>query len=151
MWQLHGESKSHRQMAREVWIHTINALINHWPMKRLRDLNWQHHCLTYRLYFIVSVVINRENQRLPGAYNRSPGSKLLSITTQLVFNLILVQHETILNRWTNNVTMFVSTRASEYVFKCISMQPSVTVTGNPGVGKTATMRSVALKMKKKLL
>ena len=44
--------------------------------------------------------------------------------------------------------MFVSTRASEYVFKCISMQPSVTVTGNPGVGKTATMRSVALKMKK---
>jgi hypothetical protein len=54
---------------------------------------------------------------------------------------ILVQHETILNRWTNNVTMFVSTRASEYVFKCISMQPSVTVTGNPGVGKTATMRS----------
>ena len=59
-----------------------------------------------------------------------------------------MQHETILNRWTNNVTMFVSTRASECVFKCISMQPSVTVTGNPGVGKTATMRSVALKMKK---
>jgi Cdc6-like AAA superfamily ATPase len=29
------------------------------------------------------------------------------------------------------------------------MQPSVTVTGNPGVGKTATMRSVALKMKEK--
>ena len=44
--------------------------------------------------------------------------------------------------------MFVSTRASENVFKCISMQPSVTVTGNPGVGKTATMRYVALKMKK---
>jgi nucleoside-triphosphatase THEP1 len=30
----------------------------------------------------------------------------------------------------------------------ILVQPSVTVTGNPGVGKTATMRSVALKMKK---
>ena len=29
------------------------------------------------------------------------------------------------------------------------MQPSVTVTGNPGVGKTATMRYVALKMKEK--
>jgi predicted GTPase len=27
------------------------------------------------------------------------------------------------------------------------MQQSVTVTGNPGVGKTATMRYVALKMK----
>jgi hypothetical protein len=45
--------------------------------------------------------------------------------------------------------MFVSTRASERVFNRISMQPSVTVTGNPGVGKTATMRYVALKMKGK--
>ena len=27
--------------------------------------------------------INLDNQRLPGACNRSPGSKLLSITTQL--------------------------------------------------------------------
>ena len=43
--------------------------------------------------------------------------------------------------------MFVSTRASKRVFNCISMQQSVTVTGNPGVGKTATMRYVALKMK----
>jgi Cdc6-like AAA superfamily ATPase len=43
--------------------------------------------------------------------------------------------------------MFVSTRASERVFNCISIQQSVTVTGNPGVGKTATMRYVALKMK----
>ena len=60
-----------------------------------------------------------------------------------------MQHETILNRWTNNVTMFVLTRASEHVLKCISMQPSVTVTGNPGVGKTTTMRYVVLKMKEK--
>ena len=45
--------------------------------------------------------------------------------------------------------MFVSTRASERVFNRISMQPSVTVTGNTGVGKTATMRYVALKMKGK--
>jgi hypothetical protein len=29
------------------------------------------------------VVTNRQNQRLPGACYRSPGSKLLSITTQL--------------------------------------------------------------------
>ena len=48
-----------------------------------------------------------------------------------------------------NDNMFVSTRASERVFNCISTQQSVTVTGNPGVGKTATMRYVALKMKDK--
>ena len=45
--------------------------------------------------------------------------------------------------------MFVSTRASERVFNCISMQQSVTVKGNPGVGKTATMRYVAMKMEEK--
>jgi hypothetical protein len=45
--------------------------------------------------------------------------------------------------------MFVSTRASERVFNRINREQSVTVTGNPGVGKTATMRSVALKMKEK--
>ena len=44
--------------------------------------------------------------------------------------------------------MFVSTRASEHVFNCIREKQSVTVTGNPGVGKTTTMRYVALKMKK---
>jgi predicted GTPase len=43
--------------------------------------------------------------------------------------------------------MFVSTRASEHVFNCISRKQSVTVIGNLGVGKTATMRYVALKMK----
>ena len=43
--------------------------------------------------------------------------------------------------------MFVSTRATKHVFNCISMYQSVTVTGNPGVGKTTTMRYVALKMK----
>ena len=43
--------------------------------------------------------------------------------------------------------MFVSTRASERVFDCLNMYTSVTVVGNPGVGKTATMRYVALKMR----
>ena len=43
--------------------------------------------------------------------------------------------------------MFVPTKASEHVLNCISMQQSVTVTGHSGVGKTATMRYVALKMK----
>ena len=54
-----------------------------------------------------------------------------------------------LKDWATDDDMFISTRASNEVFKCINMQPSVTVTGNPGVGKTATMRSVALKMKEK--
>ena len=31
----------------------------------------------------MSLIIKPRNQRLPGACNRSPGSKLLSITTQL--------------------------------------------------------------------
>ena len=44
--------------------------------------------------------------------------------------------------------MFVSTRASESLFDCIRVQSYVTVTGNPGVGKTATMRYVALKMRR---
>ena len=44
--------------------------------------------------------------------------------------------------------MFVSTRASESLFDCIRVQSSVTVTGNPGVGKTAKMRYVALKMRR---
>ena len=57
------------------------------------------------------------------------------------------QHQDILNDWTKNVNMFVSTRASERVFNRIKWEQSVTVTGNPGVGKTATMRYVALKMK----
>ena len=44
--------------------------------------------------------------------------------------------------------MFVSTRASESLFDCIRVQSYVTVTGNPGVGKTATMRYVGLKMRR---
>ena len=34
-------------------------------------------------YKIELVMMRHNNQRLPGACNRSPGSKLLSITTQL--------------------------------------------------------------------
>ena len=67
----------------------------------------------------------------------------------MFIKLILEQHQDILNVCTNNVNMFVSTRASESLFNCIRVQSSVTVTGNPGVGKTATMIYVALKMKRK--
>jgi hypothetical protein len=42
-----------------------------------------------------------------------------------------------LKDWATDDDMFVSTRASNEVFKCINMQPSVTVTGNPALTSPA--------------
>ncbi|CAC5412656.1 unnamed protein product [Mytilus coruscus] len=42
--------------------------------------------------------------------------------------------------------MFINTRAAQYVLKCIKDNSCVTITASSGVGKTATMRHVALQM-----
>lgn len=41
---------------------------------------------------------------------------------------------------------FVGTKASQYVFECIQKHRCVTITASSGVGKTATLRHVALQM-----
>ncbi|XP_052058901.1 uncharacterized protein LOC127699188 [Mytilus californianus] len=46
----------------------------------------------------------------------------------------------------NDDTMFINTRAAQYVLKCIKENSCVTITASSGVGKTATLRHVALRM-----
>ncbi|VDH96323.1 Hypothetical predicted protein [Mytilus galloprovincialis] len=42
--------------------------------------------------------------------------------------------------------MFIKTTAAEHVLKCIKENSCVTITGSSGVGKTATLRHIALQM-----
>ncbi|CAC5412652.1 unnamed protein product [Mytilus coruscus] len=46
----------------------------------------------------------------------------------------------------NDDKMFINTRAAQYVLKCIKQNSCVTITASSGVGKTATLRHVALQM-----
>ncbi|XP_052103697.1 uncharacterized protein LOC127737205 [Mytilus californianus] len=46
----------------------------------------------------------------------------------------------------NDDRMFINTRAAQYVLKCIKENSCVTITASSGVGKTATLRHVALQM-----
>ncbi|CAC5408074.1 unnamed protein product [Mytilus coruscus] len=48
----------------------------------------------------------------------------------------------------NDDKMFIKTRAAEHVLKCIKENSCVTITASSGVGKTATLRHVALQMVK---
>ncbi|XP_071159016.1 E3 ubiquitin-protein ligase DZIP3-like [Mytilus edulis] len=48
----------------------------------------------------------------------------------------------------NDDSMFIDTRAAQYVLKCIKENSCVTITASSGVGKTATLRHVALQMTK---
>ena len=52
-----------------------------------------------------------------------------------------------LDTWEKDDEAFVSTMASEHVLNCLTRNNCVTVTGGSGVGKTATVRHVALRMK----
>ena len=59
-----------------VLIHKyLSRLITNWSVENMTP--------DMTLYEMLLDVIVSPNQRLPGACNRSPGSKLLSITTQL--------------------------------------------------------------------
>ncbi|XP_071139752.1 ankyrin-3-like [Mytilus edulis] len=51
--------------------------------------------------------------------------------------------------WEKKDKMFVSTRASQYVIKCLQNNSCLTVTGPSGVGKTFISRHVALLFQKK--
>ncbi|VDH90211.1 Hypothetical predicted protein [Mytilus galloprovincialis] len=51
-----------------------------------------------------------------------------------------------LEKWKKQDNMFINTRAAQHVLKCIKMQSCVTITASSGVGKTATLRHVALLM-----
>ncbi|CAC5369600.1 unnamed protein product [Mytilus coruscus] len=48
--------------------------------------------------------------------------------------------------WKENDKIFITTRASKYVLKCIKENNNVTITASSGVGKTAILRHVALQM-----
>ncbi|VDI01041.1 ankyrin repeat domain-containing protein 17 [Mytilus galloprovincialis] len=48
----------------------------------------------------------------------------------------------------NDDTMFINTRAAQHVLECIKENSCVTITASSGVGKTATLRHVALRMTK---
>ena len=52
-----------------------------------------------------------------------------------------------LEQWEKDDEMLVSTVAADHVYRCLIENNCVTVTGNPGVGKTYTVRHVALRMR----
>ncbi|CAC5419076.1 unnamed protein product [Mytilus coruscus] len=52
----------------------------------------------------------------------------------------------ILEKWKIEEGNFIMTRASKYVFECVQENSCVTITACSGVGKTATLRYVVLKM-----
>ncbi|XP_076096578.1 uncharacterized protein LOC143067286 [Mytilus galloprovincialis] len=59
---------------------------------------------------------------------------------------IRAQINEILVEWKDNDKMFITTEAAKHVLKCIKENNCVTIAASPGVGKTATLRNVALKM-----
>ncbi|XP_063407315.1 uncharacterized protein LOC134691048 isoform X2 [Mytilus trossulus] len=65
-------------------------------------------------------------------------------TENIIPKNIQDQHTVLIEQWRTENKTFVSTRAAEEVLKRIRNNISVIVSGNSGVGKTATMRHVAL-------
>ncbi|XP_052106730.1 uncharacterized protein LOC127739169 [Mytilus californianus] len=59
---------------------------------------------------------------------------------------IRAQINEILVEWKDNDKMFITTEATKHVLKCIKENSCVTITASSGVGKTATLRHVALQM-----
>ncbi|CAC5399298.1 Putative ankyrin repeat protein L93 [Mytilus coruscus] len=59
---------------------------------------------------------------------------------------IRAQINEILVEWQDTDKMFITTRAAKHVLKCIKENSCVTITASSGVGKTATLRHVALQM-----
>ncbi|XP_052083265.1 ankyrin-1-like isoform X2 [Mytilus californianus] len=56
------------------------------------------------------------------------------------------QNSQILKQWQKNDVNFVETKASTHVLKCIKENSCVTIIASSGVGKTATLQHVVLKM-----
>ncbi|XP_063426087.1 uncharacterized protein LOC134709889 [Mytilus trossulus] len=54
--------------------------------------------------------------------------------------------EKLLKTWKENDQMFIKTRAADHVLKCIKENNCVTIIASSGVGKTATLRHVAIQM-----
>ncbi|XP_071166797.1 uncharacterized protein [Mytilus edulis] len=59
---------------------------------------------------------------------------------------IRTQINEILVEWKDNDKMFITTEATRHVLKCIKENSCVTIAASSGVGKTATLRHVALQM-----
>ncbi|VDI06745.1 Hypothetical predicted protein [Mytilus galloprovincialis] len=59
---------------------------------------------------------------------------------------IRAQINEILVEWKDNNKMFITTEATRHVLKCIKENSCVTIAASSGVGKTATLRHVALQM-----
>ncbi|XP_063404219.1 uncharacterized protein LOC134687690 [Mytilus trossulus] len=60
---------------------------------------------------------------------------------------IRVQISEVLAEWSMNNSNFVETRAANCILECAHKNSCVTITGSSGVGKTATLQYVALKMR----
>ncbi|CAC5388467.1 unnamed protein product [Mytilus coruscus] len=61
---------------------------------------------------------------------------------------IRAQISEILVEWKDNDKMFIKVRGTKRVLKCLKENSCVTITASSGVGKTATLRHVALQMAK---
>ncbi|XP_076096830.1 uncharacterized protein LOC143067416 [Mytilus galloprovincialis] len=59
---------------------------------------------------------------------------------------IRAQINEILVEWKDNDKMFITTEAAKHVLKCIKENSCVTIAASSGVGKTSTLRHVALQM-----
>ncbi|XP_052087466.1 ankyrin-3-like [Mytilus californianus] len=104
---------------------------------------------------IDSACLNKAWDDISGAVGRLGGQDMLDECTELKIKClnrstvpwnIRVQMNHILEEWKMNAVDFVETRASKHVMKKIQENSCVIITGSSGVGKTATLRHVALKM-----
>ncbi|CAC5419737.1 unnamed protein product [Mytilus coruscus] len=59
---------------------------------------------------------------------------------------VRAQIKQILEDWKKNDQMYINTNGADYALKCIKEKSCVTITASSGVGKTATLRHVALQM-----
>ncbi|XP_071172226.1 uncharacterized protein [Mytilus edulis] len=59
---------------------------------------------------------------------------------------VRAQIKQILEEWKTNDQMYINTNGAEYALKCVKEKSCVTITASSGVGKTATLRHVALQM-----
>ncbi|XP_071146750.1 uncharacterized protein [Mytilus edulis] len=78
---------------------------------------------------------------------RTDLKKLASIHEECVPKNRRALIDQLLKEWQKNRDTLVETRAMKVVFKCIMERSCVTITASSGVGKTCTLRNVALKMK----
>ncbi|VDH98877.1 Hypothetical predicted protein [Mytilus galloprovincialis] len=83
-------------------------------------------------------------------FNKLKDLQKKRVINQSQWNLLTPRfpaHNTqILEDWKKNDQMYINTNGADYALKCIKEKSCVTITASSGVGKTATLRHVALQM-----